>query len=1055
MADGSIKFDTAINQKGFKDGVSSLNKALDRFVKKTDEVGKSVEQNFGKSKSVVKLENEISKTQEKIKDLASSMEETKDLEIPTNEYVELEKRAEKAGQKLEKLLNRQEKFEALGKSQKSQAWKSLAYDIEQASKEYDSLSAKMQDMQEDGTAFHFGNETEAYKKKTTELESLRNRLSELKQSLIETEEAERQEAEATKEAAEKQKEHTAKMQKAKKVALGTANAFSKFSKALLGINDNAKMSNKTLSRMKSMFLFSMIHKAISGIKNAFKEGMQNLVQYSDAANRSMSELSSSSTYMKNSLAAAFAPILSVAVPTLSLLISYLGTAINYVNQFFSALGGSTKYTKAVKTVENYAAGLKTAGSEAKKATAPFDDLVQIQRESSGSSGGSGTDASSMFTEDSIETNVSNFTDQIKALIADGDWLGVGKTIGDKINEAVDSIDYNVIGNKIGFGINSSILVAYGLLNTVCFNKIGVHIAELLNSSLSEIDFYTLGRVVGKGFVIMPNILIGFLLELDWSLVAKSFYLCLLGIFDEGIAWSNSYDWYLIGTTIWYKLKDAFETVDWGTLASTFFTLLGTALRSAALFLNGFFGDIGSSIKAWWDSEIRGQSWEETASNLLIAFGKGFLNIGQWAIDHIVDPFFYALLGEDVWLGAEEVGKNLWEGFCKGIEEFFDNPINFIKQHITDPFVNGMKGLLGIHSPSTVLSEVGSYTVAGFNEGVEKEQAKSQSIVKSWAEGIATWFSNKFGISNNDATESRKWATSIMSGFNSSLKSQYTKTQPCAETWAENIRKWFVGTDETKGVNERSWMRFSENIIQAFISAISSGQELSKTPMESWAAHSKEWFWGDSNQAGTGGMYADFYNMAKRINEGFANGISDFAYLAKSAIQRWAEEIMEKAEEEFDIHSPSREFRTIAEYVVEGFNNGISDMIGSSQNAAERWLDGVFDIFDNAEISIPVGLDLPNADSYIPQIATGSVIPYRLEGAFASAGSTEDSQAETMVYLIQRLDELIAQLKADGNQPIEVVMNLTGNLASLARILKPELDKEAKRKGVSLVITGGV
>ena len=64
------------------------------------------------------------------------------------------------------------------------------------------------------------------------------------------------------------------------------------------------------------------------------------------------------------------------------------------------------------------------------------------------------------------------------------------------------------------------------------------------------------------------------------------------------------------------------------------------------------------------------------------------------------------------------------------------------------------------------------------------------------------------------------------------------------------------------------------------------------------------------------------------------------------------------------------------------------------------------------------------------------------------------QEEAMGYLIGKMDEMISRLQAEGNKPVQIVLNLTGNLAALARVLKPELDKEAARKGVSLVIVGG-
>ena len=203
------------------------------------------------------------------------------------------------------------------------------------------------------------------------------------------------------------------------------------------------------------------------------------------------------------------------------------------------------------------------------------------------------------------------------------------------------------------------------------------------------------------------------------------------------------------------------------------------------------------------------------------------------------------------------------------------------------------------------------------------------------------------------------------------------------------------------------------------------------------------------------MYEAFYNMAKRINEGFAQGISDFAYMAKAAIKKWAREAMEEAEEEFDINSPSKEFHTIAEYVVKGFNKGIADMARTSRNTVQSWLDGVMGVFDGVEVTLPVGISLPNAASYLPRMASGSIVPPRAgEMSADMRNSSVSSQEEVLSSLISKIEELMGQMQEDGERPTQIVLQLTGNLASLARILKPELDKEASRKGVSLVVVGG-
>ena len=226
-------------------------------------------------------------------------------------------------------------------------------------------------------------------------------------------------------------------------------------------------------------------------------------------------------------------------------------------------------------------------------------------------------------------------------------------------------------------------------------------------------------------------------------------------------------------------------------------------------------------------------------------------------------------------------------------------------------------------------------------------------------------------------------------------------------------------------------------------------------MEIWAKNVKEWFWGDSDLEGTGGMYAASKEMAKRINEGFADGITEFSHLAMNAIRKWASDAMKEAREEFDINSPSKEFYGIAEYVVRGFNDGISAMAASSRNTVQKWLDGVLDVFDGVEVKLPIGINIPNAASYLPRMASGTVVPPRAGEMSTSMRNTAGyGQEETLGYLVAKMDEMISRLQAEGNRPIQIVLNLTGNLAALARVLKPELDKEAARKGVSLVIVGG-
>lgn len=1183
-ADGSLKFDTKINVKGFEEGISTLSKAMDRLTKAVDRLSSNILSRFNGAGQAV-------------------AETTQSAEMTSDAVESIGDAADKSAEQIKSL---QEQMDAIS----VHAMQDTASDTAQSAPVSAPTSAESLNYDPKAMAAVFGNAASEIHNWSDAVEQYGNQagmaMNELQQDAAEAEQAV---SEASSQGAEQAKGYVglkesilnafknvprvfgqipvAAKRELSKIPGIVKSAFSSATRTVLnfgkslgkGLADKAKQavsslkglgksSNKvsqSILKLSNMFKLMLIRMAMRAAIQGVKEGMQNLVQYSDRANQSMSGLMTNMTYLKNSFAAAFAPILSYVAPVLNTLINLLATAVGYINQFFSALGGGSTFVRAKKANEDYAASLKktggaasAAGKEAKKALAPFDDLVQIQQQGADASGGGGGGASpsDMFETVGIDKGISDFANKLKEMFAAGDWEGIGQLIGQKINEAVQSftefiswdnigaqitafvtafttlfnrlvakIDWYSIGVMFGTGINTIAHTLYLLLTQIEWFALGNALSQGLMGMVNTVEWGLVGATIGAYFQAQISGLLGFIIGTDWGAIGTALSDCIVGIadkieweqlgylfaaglnavFDAMLQFAKDFPWVEMGEHIatsistffqtfrwadagealstfvigildflitvvqetdWASfvqgIVDCIEAVDWIGLAGKIFTLLSSALGVAfgalANFIGTLIADGVTAAKEYFQGKI-----EECGGNVVDGIFKGIIDamkaVGTWVQNNVFKPFmdaFKSAFGihspSTVMAG---MGQYLWEGFCNGIKEFFSDPVGFIRTNITDPFVNGVKNLLGIHSPSTVLAGVGSNTVAGFNQGVTNEQAASQSVVQSWASGVASWFSNKFGISSGDSAESKKWATSIMRGFNNTVNKNYTQSQSVMETWAENVRKWFVGVDEVQGVNELSWTKFAELIIQAFKAKIDDSHTETRSPMETWAKNVKEWFWGDSDLEGTGGMYAAFYDMAKRINEGFANGISDFAYMAKAAIKKWAREAMEEAEEEFDINSPSKEFYGIAEYVVRGFNDGISAMAASSRNTVQKWLDGVLDVFDGVEVKLPIGINIPNAASYLPRMASGTVVPPRAGEMSTSMRNTAGyGQEETLGYLVAKMDEMISRLQAEGNRPIQIVLNLTGNLAALARVLKPELDKEAARKGVSLVIVGG-
>lgn len=571
------------------------------------------------------------------------------------------------------------------------------------------------------------------------------------------------------------------------------------SKLAASVKQTTSSLGGLLSSFKRIAMYRAVRAAIAALTQGFKEGINNLYQYSTIMGtqfaQSMNNLSSSALYLKNSLGAMAAPIINAIAPAIDFVIDKIVTLFNLLNQLFARLTGKSTYTAAKKVEAAYGDAADKVGGAAKKALKSFtigiDELNIIEDKMNsgggGGGGGGGADYGSMFEELPIDDNISDFADKLKEAFDNADWKMLGTLLGEKVNEIVDSVDWSGLGHKIGYGINAAVQTAYWFLDTVNFTNIGKHLAELFNGGLEEIDFEYVGRLLMKKVTILPDVIIGFLSELDWGLVARSFSDFVIGVFDEGTKWLNKYDWKELGTLLYNKLKDAITNIDFAGIAQSFFTFLGTALRSAIQFLGGFFGSLGADIKKWWDEEIKGQDWKETAGNLLTAIGKGFLNIGSWVMENIVDPFCNALLGEDTWSGIKDAGKNIIDGLFEGIKNFFSDPLGWLKEHIVDPFVEGFKNLFGIASPSTVMEELGGFITEGLLNGI----LAPFKAIGSW---IKTHIFDPLVKAFEDSPVF-EFAVGVIND---------------AKTWWKNVKSWWAGVSE-KGVS-----------LSAFVELVKSG-----------------------------------------------------------------------------------------------------------------------------------------------------------------------------------------------------------------------------------------
>lgn len=581
------------------------------------------------------LQNRMNKTAQKIDAITQKMKSMEAPTIKTDSFKALEAELEKAQSEMQALIAEQNQWEAAGISS-GNAWDTLNNKIADAEEKVFGISAKMDEMKNSGEAFTNSVNTDAYKKLQQDLQNASGDMAVLNKKSEEL-------ALKTKETGNAPDGLLGKLKQMKEVLGGVVgkvsdgvkkgvNGLKKIKNSIGGVLSKLKNlragANKTssgfsnlLKTMRQMVLSMAVFQAMSKGVEFLKSGLQNLAVYSKEYNKNMSALVSSTGMLKNSLAVAFAPIISAVIPYLVKLIDWISAAANAVSRFFAILGGKKTYTQAIKQNKNYAASLNNVGKSAdnaKGSLAGFDDLDVLQKnDASGSGGGSssgGADGSG-FEQADVGV-VSDWAEQFKSAVDSGDWYGVGSLVAQKLNEALSAIDWgfiqtqaanfatnlanglngfvsgldwNLIGTTIGNGLMTGLLFAYTFLTTFDFETFGTKIAEGIEGAITPMLFVTFGMTLASALMAGINTAYGFVTSYDWSGLGSSIAAGISTFF-------SSVDWGKLGLTVGGlilglldTITTAIEETDWQQIGEDVATFLGS------IDWGGIFSALGEGV----------------------------------------------------------------------------------------------------------------------------------------------------------------------------------------------------------------------------------------------------------------------------------------------------------------------------------------------------------------------------------------------------------------------------------------------------------------------------
>lgn len=546
--------------------------------------------------------------------------------------------------------------------------------------------------------------------------------------------------------------------------------------------------------MTARFMFASF--VIQGALNGAKEGMQNLSKYSKQTNADLSLLMSSLTQLKNSLATAFAPILTVITPVLNALIQKIITVVNAFGQLTASLAGQTTFVKAKKVNQDYAASLDKSSKKAKnlqRTLMGFDEINKLDdKNSSNSSGSGGLSPNDMFETVKIPNKYKDLAKMLKDAWAQGDFTKIGQMVGKKINEALESIPWDRIKKTCNKIAKSIATFLNGFIETIDWGLVGNTISQGLNTAFGfantfakKFHWESLGKAIGNGIN-------GAMEGLDWDLIQETVRNVVGGIVTSINTFIKTTKWNLVGKTIGNGLNTALEAV-YTAVTNFKWKKAGKALADA---INGLFDTfdwakagktISNGIKGVLDfaiTAIENVKWSNVGKDIATFLENiDWLGIATRIYKLLCTALASALAGLAGLLGKligdaaknaqkyfkkkiEECGGNIPLGILKGIKDGMKNIAKWVKDNIFKPIIDAFKTAFGIHSPSTVMAEQGTYIISGLLEGL-KNKIKE---VLSWVAKLPGEFKEKLGNAREWLVGKGKDAiTGIKNGWNAVKK----------------------------------------------------------------------------------------------------------------------------------------------------------------------------------------------------------------------------------------------------------------------------------------------
>lgn len=1018
--------------------------------------------------ALAKLNAEITGTETKVELLNNSLEQTvqaqqkiSDSPINTTAYQILEQTLQQVEAQFNQVAQTQQELFARNQSvTSSPAFMALESAAEKLGRQYDSLIAKKRQLESGGgtvqtPAIKTAPMTGAYS--ATASSASQKALDALNKEITQTDAKEKGLVNTNSRLGSSFKNVSQSVDSAKTKTGGISSVFSRMGgvvsglgKRLSGLAQNftsttnsANNARFSIGRMVGMsILYSTVFGMISKVNSGIMTGINNLAQYSSATNASISSMMSALTQLQNSLATAFAPILSVVAPILTAFMNMLSKAITYIGMFIAALTGQKSFTRAKAVQEDYAASLNKTSSGANKAAkatknnanatkkankeiqtylSGLDEIRQYQKEkdndtpssstpSAGGGGGgggyTGPSIGDMFEKVPIESSIADIAKKIKDLIKKEDWEGLGAYIASGINKGLqkiyDAINWNNVGPKITYFVNAFTRTFNSLVDHIDWDLLGRTIGagintivNTLNLLIEGIDWKNLGAKIGIGINGMFN-------EVDWSNVGRLFANRINIPFQMLAGAVNTLKWDTIGKSIGQGLNGAIEQIDVNSislglsgLAIGILTTLENALDTTNWSLLGTkLAQLLTGID-WVGILVKAISVAGKALNALTSLGTSFMDNLAKGITNGTQQFISKGLSALTNFTANlrsnagklvDSGLNLMLNLAKGIANSLPDIIKNVPQ-----IVSNIANTINDNAPKILMAGIQliGILIKGLIQAIPTLIASIPQIIVAMVNVFTAYNWLSLGKSlitgiKNGIVAAKSTAVEAMTntynGLLNAIKNLPSKLKGLGENGLKEMGNGITG--KLSGLKTTAG-KILTNIIEAVKNL---PKELSKKATSA------------IRDMKTTFKNVDWGSVGMNVVKGIAKGVGDFAWILVDKMTGLAQKAWEGVKDFFGIHSPSRLMRdTIGKMIPAGITVGLEkafpDTLKTLMNQSEQ---------------------LANVPFRTPEIATGKIIPAKASAVIAQKQNSTNSNNNDVLNLLEQLLSVMKSLESDNS-----------------------------------------